>query len=73
MGRGKNSNRLNGEYLNNLKFADDINLIRESTYELQHMILQLHKECQKVGLKMNIKIIIIEIKTRLRKRACNLL
>ena len=47
--------QINGKYLNNLQFTNNIVLLSESTYELQQMILQLHKESQKVGLKMNKK------------------
>ena len=43
------------EYLNNLRPANDVILMNESTDELQQMILLLHRETQKVGLKMNMK------------------
>ena len=46
---------INGEYLNNLKFVDDIVIMSELTDELQQMILQLHRESHKVGLKTNMK------------------
>ena len=46
---------MNVEYLNNLRFADDIVLMSECTDELQQMIMQLHRKIQKVGLKMNMK------------------
>ena len=45
--------QINGEYLNNFRFGDDIVLKSKSTDKLQQMILQLHKENQKVGLKKN--------------------
>ena len=45
---------INGEFLNNLEFADDIVLMSEFIDELQ-MILQLHRKSQIVGLKMNMK------------------
>ena len=48
--------QINGEYLNNLRFADDIVLMNESTDGLKQIILQLHRGSQKVGLKMNMKI-----------------
>ena len=44
---------MKGEYLNNFRFTDDIVLMSESTDEQQQMILQLHRENQKVSLKMN--------------------
>ena len=42
-------------YLNNLKFVFDIVLMNESPYKLQHMILQLDRQSQKLGLKINLK------------------
>ena len=47
--------QINGEYLNNIRSANDIVLMSELIDELQQMILQLHRESQKVVLKMNIK------------------
>ena len=44
---------INGEYLNNLRFADDIVLFSESWEELQKMIEDLNRESRNVGLKMN--------------------
>ena len=44
----------NGEYLNNLRLADDIVLVGKSTDEIQK-ILQLYRESQKMGLEMNMK------------------
>ena len=44
---------INGEYLNNLRFADDIVLIAETANDLQEMLSDLNRESLKVGLKMN--------------------
>lgn len=44
---------INGEYLSNLRFADDIILITESHTQLQEMISSLDEESQKYGLTMN--------------------
>ena len=49
---GKGIN-INGEYLNHLRFADDIILISETPEELQVMLNDLNRESLKVGLKMN--------------------
>ena len=49
---GKGIN-INGEYLNHLRFADDIILISETPEELQIMLNDLNRESLKVGLKMN--------------------
>ena len=47
--------RIGNEYLNNLRFADDIVLIAKDPQELQTMINQLHTESHKIGLKMRLK------------------
>ena len=47
--------KIGDEYLNNLRFADDIVLFSESVYELQLLINELNTESLKVGLKMNKK------------------
>ena len=44
---------IDGEYLNNLRFADDIELATEKNEDLQNMLSDLNKESNKVGLKMN--------------------
>ena len=40
--------------INIIQFADDIILMSESKDELQQMVMQLHKESQKVGLMLNV-------------------
>ena len=45
--------RVDGEYLNNLRFADDILGSSEKPQELQTMLTDLNTENKKVGLKMN--------------------
>ncbi len=47
--------KIDGEYLNNLTFADDIVLLRNSGENLEIMISDLHRESLKVDLKMNMK------------------
>lgn len=46
---------INGEKLNNLRFADDIVLTSEDPEEMKEMLEQIRTESLKVGLKMNIK------------------
>ena len=43
-----------GEFLNNLRFADDIFLCTETPQELQQMLQELSDESRRMGLKMNI-------------------
>lgn len=44
---------LNGEYLSNLRFADDIVLISENHKDLEYMLNTLDVESRKCGLQMN--------------------
>ena len=45
--------RIDGEYLSNLRFADDIALFAENLHDLQKMLDELNEESKKVGLYMN--------------------
>ena len=47
--------RINGEYLSNLRFADDIVLFSNNGDELQQMIEDLNRESVRVGLKINMQ------------------
>lgn len=46
---------INGEYLSNLRFADDIVLLSNNKQELEEMIEELNDEGKKKGLSMNIE------------------
>ena len=46
--------KIDGEFLSNLRFADDIFLCTETPQELQLMLLELYDENRRMGLKMNI-------------------
>jgi len=46
---------VDGEMLNNLKFADDVILITSNPNELQTMLTELDEKSKEVGLKMNLK------------------
>ncbi len=46
--------KINGKYLNNLRFADDIVLMSSDIKELELMITDLNREGCKAGLRMNI-------------------
>ena len=41
--------------INNLRYADDINLMAESEEELKSLLLKVKEESEKVGLKLNIQ------------------
>lgn len=45
--------RINGSYLNNLRFADDIVLISDSSESLEQMLVELNRESNRVGLELN--------------------
>ena len=46
--------KIDGEFLSNLRFADDIFLCTETPQELQRMLQELSDESRRMGLKMNI-------------------
>ena len=41
--------------INNLRYADNINLTAESEEELKSLLLKVKEESEKVGLKLNIQ------------------
>ena len=43
-----------GRNINNLRYADDTSLMAESE-ELKSLLMKVKKECEKVGLKLNIQ------------------
>ena len=46
--------KIDGEFLSNLRFADDIFLCTETPQELQQILQELSDESRQMGLKMNI-------------------
>ena len=46
--------KIDGKFLSNLRFADDIFLRTETPHELQQMLQELSDESRRMGLKMNI-------------------
>ena len=44
-----------GRNINNLRYADDTNLMAESEEELKSFLLKVKEENEKVGLKLNIQ------------------
>ena len=41
--------------INNLRYADDTNLMAESEDELKNLLMKVKEESEKVGLKLNIQ------------------
>ena len=46
--------KIDGEFVSNLRFADDIFLRTETPQKLQQMLQELSDESRRMGLKMNI-------------------
>ena len=46
---------INGENINNVRFADDTVLIAESEEDLQEMVNELNKKCSDYGMSLNAK------------------
>ena len=46
--------KIDGQFLSNLRFADDIFLSTETPQELQQVLHELSDESRRIGLKMNI-------------------
>ena len=46
--------KIDGEFLSNLRFADDIFLCTKTPQELQQMLQELSDKGRRMGLKMNI-------------------
>ena len=44
-----------GEYINNLRYADDTTLMAESEEELKSLLVKVKEESENVGLKLNIQ------------------
>ena len=44
-----------GRNINNLRYADDTTLMRESEEELKSLLMKVKEECENVGLKLNIQ------------------
>ena len=49
-----NAMKIDGEFVSNLRFADDIFLRTETPQKLQQMLQELSDESRRMGLKMNI-------------------
>ena len=47
--------KIAGRNINNLRYADDTNLMAESKEELKGLLMKVKEESEKVGLKLNIQ------------------
>ena len=47
--------KIAGRNINNLRYADDTNLMAESEEELKRLLMKVKEESEKVGLKLNIQ------------------
>ena len=48
--------KMAGKNINNLRYADDTNLMAESEEELKSLLMKVKDESEKVGLKLNFKV-----------------
>ena len=51
----KLESRLQGEKINNLRYADDATVMAESEKELKNLLMKVKEESEKVGLKFSIQ------------------
>ena len=47
--------KIAGRNINNLRYADDMNLMAESEEELKSLLMKLKEDSEKAGLKLNIQ------------------
>ena len=47
--------KIAGRNINNLRYAYDITLMEESEEKLKNLLKKVKKECEKIGLKLNIQ------------------
>ena len=47
--------KIAGRNINNLRYADDTTLMKESEEELKSLLMKVKEESEKVGLKLNIQ------------------
>ena len=47
--------KIAGRNINNLRYADDTNLMVESEKEIKSLLMKVKEESEKVGLKLNIQ------------------
>ena len=52
---GKAGIKIAGKNMNNLRYADNTNLMAESKEELKRLLIKVKEESEKFGLKLNIQ------------------
>ena len=52
---GQAGMKIAGRNINSLRYADDTTLMAESEEELKSLLMEVKKESEKVGLKLNIQ------------------
>ena len=55
LGEAQAGIKIVGRNINNLRYADDINLMAESEEELKRLLMKVKEESEKVGLKLRIQ------------------
>ena len=47
--------KISGRHINNLRYADDTTLMKESEEEIKSLLMKVKEESEKAGLKLNIE------------------
>ena len=55
--------KIAGRNINNLRYADDTTLMAESEGKLKSLLMKVKEESEKVGLKLNIQKIKIQVRS----------
>ena len=55
LGEAQAGIKISGRNTNNLRYADDINLMAESKKQLKSLLMKVKEESEKVGLKLSIQ------------------
>ena len=55
LGEAQAGIKIAGRNINNLRYADDTTLMKESGEELKSLLMKVKEESEKVGLKLNIQ------------------
>ena len=55
LGEAQAGIKIAGRNINNLRYADDTTLMKESGEELKRLLMKVKEESEKVGLKLNIQ------------------